>query len=207
LLNNFGAAGSNAALLLEESSSARPQTPPEDIPYVFGLSAKTATSLSLLRSQYIAWLQSPESDTISLCDIAYTATARRQIYPHRMAVTAKNKQELAEKLAKATALCVSERPGKVVFVFSGQGSQYLGMGTSLYRAFPIFKQHIDECHSFLISSGFPGVLQIITAGTSVIGNDLSQSCTTVFALEYALMKLWISWGIIPTAVVGHRSVS
>jgi acyl transferase domain-containing protein len=213
LLNNFGAAGSNVALVLEEFSDARPRTsPPTDQSFVFGLSAKTESSLSVLRSRYVAWLQSPESDGIRLCDIAYTATARRQLYPYRIAVTAKSKHELLDRLSKASALHITEDSGKVVFVFSGQGSHYLGMGASLYQTFPIFKQHIDECHSYLVSSGFPGILQIITADTTVIGSDLTQSSTieayqtATFALEYALMKLWISWGIKPTAVVGHRFV-
>jgi acyl transferase domain-containing protein len=155
LLNNFGAAGSNAALILEEFSDVRPRTSlPTDLSFVFGLSAKTESSLGVLRSRYIAWLQRPESEGIRLCDIAYTATTRRQLYPHRIAVTAKSKQELMEKLAEASASHITEHSGKVVFVFSGQGSHYLGMGASLYQAFPIFKQiltNVTHIWSHLVS--------------------------------------------------------
>ena len=58
----------------------------------------------------------------------YTTTIRRRLYAHRIAVTAKSKQELMDKLAKAFALHIIKHSGKVVFVFSGQGSHYLGMG-------------------------------------------------------------------------------
>ena len=129
-----------------------------------------------------------------------------------MAFVAKDKQQLVERLGKASAVQVTGHSGEVVFVFSGQGSQHLGMGASLYQTCPIFKRHIDECHTFLIASGFPGVLQIITADIAVVGSELTQPDTieafhaAIFALEYALAKLWISWGIKPAVVVGHRFV-
>jgi acyl transferase domain-containing protein len=156
LLNNFGVAGSNAALLEECPTVARLTSLPGKAFFVFGLSAKTESSLGILRSRYLAWLQSPESADIELCDISYTATAWRQMYPYRMAVTARNKRELVGKLAKASAVHVTTTPGRVVFVFPGQGSQYIGMGESLYCICPDFKRDIDGCHSFLISFGFPG---------------------------------------------------
>ena len=210
LLNNFGAAGSNAALLLEEYASTIPRTPPPaKMPYLVGLSAKTESSLEVLRSRYLAWLQSPESEGVSVCDIAYTSTARRQIYPHRVAVVAKDKRELVARLTEGRAVHATGNPGTIIFVFSGQGGQYTGMGASLYRTCPIFKRYIDECHSFLILSGFPGVLQIIdtTTGNGMTEMDMVEGFqAAVFALQYALGKLWISWGIKPAAVVGHRFV-
>jgi acyl transferase domain-containing protein len=209
MLNNFGAAGSNAALLLEEYSCATPPIPPPaEMPFVFGLSAKTESSLVTLRSRYLAWLQSPECEGIKLCDMAYTATARRQVYPYRMAVVARDGQELAEKLSKASALHVTGHSGKVIFVFSGQGSQYPGMGACLYRTCHIFKRYIDECHSFLILSGFADILPIITGDLTALTplETIEAYQTAVFTLEYALAKLWMSWGIKPAAVVGHRFV-
>jgi len=213
LLNNFGAAGSNAALILEEYSNARPPTPtPTNVAYVFGISAKTERSLGILRSRFLTWLQSTESESIDFCNIAYTSTARRQIWPYRIACVAKDRGELVERLSKALSVHVTGESGKVVFVFSGQGGQYLGMGASLYRGCPIFRRHIDECHTFLISSGFPGILQIITADVAVVGSESTQLDTVeafqaaVFALEYALAKLWMSWGIKPAGVVGYRFV-
>lgn len=211
LLNNFGAAGSNAALLLEEFLGVKRAPMPIGIPFVFGFSAKTSSALHTLRSRYLEWFKSPESDRIRFCDIAYTCTARRQIYPHRMAMVANDKKELVQKCSTATAVHVTHSTGMVVFVFSGQGGQYFGMGASLYHTFPVYKQHIDECHRFLVENGFSGILPILT-GSPVPDNKSTQQETfeayqvAIFALEYALAKLWMSWGISLAAVVGHRCV-
>ncbi|KAK0463812.1 putative polyketide synthase [Desarmillaria tabescens] len=206
LLNNFGAAGSNTATLVEEFARPSP-VQLEPIPLVFGLSAKTDTALEKLRAKYISWLQSSESADFRLADIAYTSTSRRQLYEHRTAVAASTRDELIEKLQKAKSVQSSSQDGKVVFVFSGQGAQYVEMGRVLYDSSPIFKSHIDECHSFLTASGFCGVLPIIAPGPDGTGltetEEFEAYQTAIFALEYALAKLWMSWGVKPTAVVGH----
>jgi acyl transferase domain-containing protein len=213
LLNNFGAAGSNAALLLEEyhPHCETPQSQRMPMPHVFGLSAKTETALEDLRSCYLHWLQGPDSRNTRFADIAYTTTARRQIYPYRMAVSANHKEELLEKLSNAAIIKTSYSLGQVVFVFSGQGGQYIGMGRSLYETSAVFKSHIDECHAVLIQTGFSGVLQIITPNAD--GAELTASegleayQAAIFSLEYALAKLWMSWGVVPVAVMGHRLVT
>lgn len=206
MLNNFGAAGSNTAMLLEEFHTTERTEPPAGLAYVFGISAKTESALDELRNRYIDWLKSPKS-TSNLADIAYTMTARRWIYEHRIAVQASTKEELIEKLGKASPIHVQDKSGKVVFVFSGQGSQYLGMGKTLYETSELFRKHIDECHSFLVASGFPGVTQVLLAGDEGSGltklEEFEAYQAAIFSLEYALAKLWMSWGLTPAAVVGH----
>lgn len=208
LLNNFGAAGSNAAMLLEEFIDRTPPTfLPESTCFVFGMSAKTQNSLNALKNRCLQWLQNGASENVSLSDIAYTLTARRQIYPYRISVAASGKQELFDKLTSASSTQVICESTGVVFLFSGQGSQYLGMGASLYRRSSFFKDHVDECHDFLVGGGFPGVLDIITTETStnITEKYVSEGYqAAIFTLEYAIAKLWISWGIKPVAVVGHR---
>lgn len=209
MLNNFGAAGSNATMLIEEfAPSPSTRSVLKGTPFVFGVSAKTETALHELRAKYLLWLQSPESETISLGDIAYTTTARRQAYSYRLSVTAGDRNELTDKLAKASIMKTPDSKKHVVFIFSGQGSQYLGMGKALYLTCAVFKKHIDECHSFLTASGFPGIRSIITAGDEGSGLGVSEEFeayqAAIFSLEYALAQLWISWGMTPSAVVGHR---
>ncbi len=212
LLNNFGAAGSNGALLLEEyiPKLSGKDTEVASI-FIVGLSAKNEQALVDLRASYIEYLRSPASAGVTLADIAYTATARRRIFSHRFAVTARSKEELTHKLELASGKTVSDNaPGKVVFVFSGQGGQYLGMGSALYKTSALFKSAIDECEYFLKKNGFPGVLPIITSDGESSGlapvEEFEANQAAIFALEYGLAKLWISWGVTPTAVVGHRSV-
>lgn len=208
MLNNFGAAGSNGALLLEEFPSTSVAAVSQNTAFLFGLSAKSETALDELRSRYVEYLQSPASESTRFSDIAYTATARRQIYPYRLAVSASERSELVDKLNKASVKQANSKSAKTVFVFSGQGSQYLGMGSSLYRTSELFKRHIDDCHATLVALGFPGVLPIINAGTEGSGlamlDEFQAYQAAIFSLEYALAQVWLSWGMKPDAVVGHR---
>ncbi|KAG5652522.1 Type I Iterative PKS, partial [Sphagnurus paluster] len=205
LLNNFGAAGSNTALLLEEHKSPDSlESIPDGVSYVFGLSAKDEAALEMMRSRYLQYLEGP--DVAPLSDIAYTATARRQLYDHRLAVSATTSAGLIEKLRTAL-IFQPTKEAQAIFVFSGQGGQYLGMGRSLYRTSKFFRNRIDDCHRILVTSGFPGILAIINADNA--GSRLSKLeefeayQVAIFSLQYALASLWISWGLLPRAVVGH----
>ncbi|KAG6866326.1 Type I Iterative PKS [Blastosporella zonata] len=205
LLNNFGAAGSNSALLLEEHAKPHVAKELDGMHFVFGLSAKDSAGLEKLRCKYLNFLEN--SELPALADIAYTMTARRQLYDHRLAISANNTEDLIAKLRRATTVHVTQKDARVVFVFSGQGGQYLGMGRLLYRSSPIFKSHVDECHAILTKAGFPGVLAIINTESLTSGLSESEEFeayhASIFTLEYGLAKLWMSWGISPVAVAGH----
>ncbi|TFK52663.1 polyketide synthase [Heliocybe sulcata] len=210
MLNNFGAAGSNGTLLLEEFvAKDAAVAEPAGLAYVFGLSAKTEQALADLKTKYIDYLRDPLTEDVRFSDMAYTATARRTLYAYRSAVVASDKKDLIQKLSNAATVQVAAdaKPAKVVFVFSGQGGQYLGMGGALYRSHPLFKQHVDECHEILRTMGFPGVRQIILNEGGETGltklEEFEANQAAIFALEYALVKVWMSWGIKPDAVVGH----
>ncbi|THU84464.1 ketoacyl-synt-domain-containing protein [Dendrothele bispora CBS 962.96] len=230
LLSNFGAAGSNSGAIIEEYVPPTRFTAPlpADQDLIFGLSAKTEKALLDLRTKFIDWLDTADAKSLRLADIAYTTTARRIIYPYRISVVANSREELVKKLQSANPSLVQlpqaatnehahdeEESGevagdekqKLVFVFSGQGVQYIGMGKSLYQSSRLFKNVIDECHTILKKNGFPGVLSILTSEgeTSGLGalEEFEAYQAAIFALEYALAKLWMSWGVEPSAVVGH----
>jgi acyl transferase domain-containing protein len=82
------------------------------------------------------------------------------------------------------------------------------MGSALYKLMPLFQAVIDQCHGFLVKSGFAGVVQFITPEENYSPipeiEQLEVQHSAIFALEYALAQLWISWGITPAIVVGHR---
>ncbi|KAJ8496323.1 hypothetical protein ONZ45_g12501 [Pleurotus djamor] len=207
LLNNFGSAGSNAAMLIEELAPRAHNDNGRVLHLIFGLSAKTEDALINLKARYIDFLQSSACDGVEFHNIAYTMTSRRQLYRYRTAVQAISKTELTQRLSHSVITQVPRTRIQVIFVFSGQGSQYFGMGRSLYATAPLFKQIVDECNEFLIKSGFPGVLPIIhphSSGTQFSKlEEIQASQIAVTVLEYALARLWSSWGVEPVAVVGH----
>ncbi|KDQ09291.1 hypothetical protein BOTBODRAFT_148243 [Botryobasidium botryosum FD-172 SS1] len=210
LLNNFGAAGSNTALILEEAPvSTREGAVHEVTSLVLGISAASEDAAVRLRDQYVRYLQSADlPDLRSLRDFTYTATARRQLYPHRISVSAQSKAGLISSLEQARPSRPLSSAGKTVFVFSGQGGQYIGMGKELYSTLPTFRRIVDDCHAKLVSWGFPGVLAVISP-QSVDGSGLTALSeiqayqAAIFVLEYALASVLMEWGVRPDAVAGH----
>ncbi|KAH8105565.1 polyketide synthase [Phellopilus nigrolimitatus] len=209
LVNNFGAAGSNVAMLVEEApmraSVAFAKAANDQV--LVALSAETEDALLRLRDAYIASV----SDSC-LVDFAYTATARRKLRPWRVAVAGDSAAGIAKALTDARPSLVSQVASvdekKIVFVFSGQGGQHLSMGRQLYIESHSFRSTIDTCHVKLVSWGYPGVLAIIdpanndTSGLQKDDELVAFQCA-IFVLECALCKLWESWGVTPDAVVGH----
>ncbi|KAF8549493.1 putative polyketide synthase [Imleria badia] len=205
VLNNFGAAGSNGALILEEY--IKPDHPSCTSSFVFGISAKSVGALERLRSRYQQWLGDALNSNAPLGDIAYTATACRQLYPFRLVMTARDNDQLIRALDTTPVTHVEPRGGQVIFVFSGQGSQYLNMGGSLYATSPVFRNCIDRCQRCLVSLGYPGFLPIISseACNYVFGADEefeAHQCA-ILAVEFALATLWKHWGVVPVGVIGQ----
>ena len=237
VLNNFGAAGSNGALILEEYTTEvlpntlaeSPLVSAQQHPVVFGFSAKTPDAVEALRLCYLTHLRSISGPTApSLRDFAYTSTARRQLYPYRVSITADSLGSLASGLESVVPNQVVSVK-KVAFVFSGQGVQYLGMGGQLYRTNGVFRRHVHECQKVLEGFGFGAMIKWISGSHSVTGpppsgqtsptqaegslsddgsNDVVETLleyqTAVFTVGYSLAKLWISWGVEPSVVIGHR---
>lgn len=212
LLNNFGAAGSNVALLLEEYLEERSHgdNQPNRSSYIFTVSARTSEALKelLLRYQQYLKKKGPELD---IRDVCYTATARRQVYEHRVSFTCSSVDDLSEQLDKARLDQSGVKKGSrlVVFVFSGQGASYFGMGRELIETSPLFKDTVKHCDKLVQGLGFPSVLHLLQSKDSnvTIGSEseriISFQCACVI-IEYALAKLWMSWNVLPDIVLGHR---
>ncbi|KAJ6170952.1 polyketide synthase [Penicillium chermesinum] len=215
MLNNFGAGGSNGAVLLQEYIPTQQKTElgsSGPLSYIFGCSTKGMASLTKLRDEIISYIMN-KGRLESLRDICATSTSRRQIYDMRIAVVATSSNDLVEKLRNATPHHISDSVVKdptAVFVFSGQGSQYLGMGAELMENYPSFARTVWECDAYLKERGYPGCVQIITAADEQNGLEHLTECTrlqafqsAIFVLEVALAQLLMSWNIVPSAVVGH----
>ncbi|GJF00139.1 polyketide synthase [Phanerochaete sordida] len=233
VLSNFGAAGSNVVLVLQEDVPPSPSPPSPPPTLVLGLSADSLDALETRRTAYIAHLEGV--DAPGLADAAYTATARRQVHRFRLGAAGETKEELLEALGRAVPVHVADAPrgdsssgnhndeddgedsegegggkAKVVWVFSGQGAQHAGMGRELMEV-EAFRDVVVRCEGLLRAWGRPGVCAVIegTAGSAQNSEGGEEELgveagqTAVFVLECALAALWRAWGVRPDAVAGH----
>ncbi|MGW4567528.1 SDR family NAD(P)-dependent oxidoreductase [Streptomyces sp. NPDC004561] len=215
-ISSFGISGTNAHVILEQASAPEPEDPADDttdgkgaaeelmpprttvVPWV--LSAKTGEAL---REQARRLLSSVDLAAASPADVGFSLAATRSALEHRAAVVGADGDELRAGLtalaaAEPAAQLVTGRaaadPGKVGFLFSGQGSQRLGMGRELHAAYPVFAAAYDE------------VGALLDAPVDVDAESLHQTGSTqpaLFAVEVALFRLLESWGVRPDYVAGH----
>ncbi|KAI1111369.1 hypothetical protein F5Y14DRAFT_315219 [Nemania sp. NC0429] len=216
MLNNFGAAGSNAALILEEyvpKSNAGPAVNKSTSTrsyHVMNLSAKSEKALQSLKDRLISYIEGHAE--INEIDLSYTANARRQLFTgFRLSVTGSNAKELADSLRKSASSQIDSTkngPRKTIFVFSGQGHAHIGMGAEMLSTVPEFRRIVDNCDRILSENGFPIVSSFISdshdqeEGESSEGDIIVTQCA-LFVLEFAIARTWIQWGVTPDVVVGH----
>jgi acyl transferase domain-containing protein/acyl carrier protein len=181
-------------------------------PYPLALSSHTRDTL-IERAKGIAGFVR-RSPAVLLRDICYTASARRVAHPHRFATVAATPRELVEildafaggELRPGTS--IGERdiagPGRIAFVFPGQGSQWLGMGRQLMRREPVFRAAIERCERAIAAETGWSVIEELTTDASRARFDrIDVVQPALFAVQVALTDLWRSWGVEPEAVVGH----
>lgn len=213
-VNSFGLSGTNAHMVLEEPPRfSVPAVAPGPGPFLVPLTARKPEALRALAASWRDLLAEGPADATDLADLAWTAALRRAHLEHRLALVAATSEELREKLEAflageprpglATGTLDPERP-RPVFVFPGQGSQWLGMGRELLASEPAFRGVLERCDVAIAAETGWSVLAELQAGEaeSRLGEiDVVQPC--LFALQVALATLWREWGIEPAAVVGH----
>ncbi|KAI0137980.1 polyketide synthase [Hypoxylon sp. NC0597] len=204
-VNNFSAAGGNTGILLEDGPRYKTATVDPRSQHVITVTAKSKAAMIRNAENLVKWME--ENPSTSVSHVAYTTTARRIQHYWRMNVTASSlieAQEAIKERLKSNFVPVSPEQPKVAFLFTGQGSHYAGLGRDLYAHYSIFRQAINEYNHLALIHGFPSFLPLIDGSEPEV-TKLSPVVVQLglASFEMALARLWISWGIKPSAVLGH----
>jgi len=176
---------------------------------ILAVSAKTPDALEAAIGRLTATLR---EGSLAFRDVAYTSTARRTHFDHRVAIVAEDREDALEKLdalvrgeAQSTIVRdrAAERP-QVAMVFAGQGAQWWGMARTLRGTEPVFDEWLARCSAAVEQHGGPSVIAELEREEhdSKLG-ETAIAQPALFAVEVALAELWKSWGVVPSVVVGH----
>ena len=209
-VSSFGVGGTNVHVIVEEHDHRGTKNKDEGRrKNLFTWSAKSAESLQAYRPALEKRLK-PEAG-INLQDLAYTLQTTREDFPFRSFIVADNAEELRKALAQpelTTPAPLKHLPGETVFVFPGQGAQYIGMGAELYEKESVFRIAVDECAAILSAYLDRDIRKVIYADRDDIQaaidlNNTKYTQPALFVTSYALASLWMSWGIQPSILCGH----
>ncbi|HEX8139749.1 MAG TPA: SDR family oxidoreductase [Pyrinomonadaceae bacterium] len=210
-VSSFGVGGTNAHIVLEEAPP-REESGPSRLQQLIVLSAQSPSALETMTANLAAHLkQHPE---LKLADVAYTLGVGRKAFGFRRILVERTVDDAASTLETldsqrlfSQSPQVSDPP--VVFMFPGQGAQYVQMGLELYRTEQTFRELVDQCSELLrphLGLDLRTVLYPSGADEAAAQEQLTQTWLTqpaLFVIEYALARLWMEWGVRPQAMIGH----
>lgn len=212
-VSSFGFSGTNSHLLLESAPDPEPLPAPlERSRHLLTLSARSEIALRQLAASYSSALG--KHPAWNFGDICHSASIGRSHSSHRAAIVARSVSDLEEKLKSFDGedfadsvfrnYPIEDQPSKIAFLFTGQGSQYYGMGRELYQSQPLFQEVLQRCDEILSLEAGWSLLEVLysNADQSLI-HQTGYSQPLLFSIEYALAQLWQSWGIQPDVVMGH----
>lgn len=209
----FGVGGTNAHVVLEQSPiMVRPDK--TSAAQLLVLSARTESALRKMADNLAAHLE--QNSSLDLAEVAFTLQTGRKEFAHRCALVAQDNVEAVAKLKSSDPKSVfigktNPKARSIVFLFPGQGAQHVGMGRGLYASEPAFKAEVDHCCEILSpvlgldlrTILYPPAGQEAEMAGRLRATSLTQPA--LFVIEYALAKMWMSWGLQPAAMVGHSS--
>nr|UZC79443.1 KrmO [uncultured bacterium] len=211
-VSSFGIGGTNAHVIVEEAPEA-PASAPSPRPWqLLVLSARTESALEVMTRHLHDHLR--QHPGLNLADVAYTLQVGRKPFAHSRTLVCQTLDEAVTALEarppdQVLTTYQEARSRPVVFMFSGQGSQYPNMGRGLYQDEPYFRDIVDQCADALLPHLGRDLREVIypsEIAPETAAQQLSQTALTqpaLFVIEYALAKLWQHWGIEPHAMIGH----
>jgi len=207
-VSSFGVGGTNVHVVLGEAENTAIETSVSRPSQLVCWSAKNSRSLDAFGVKLTSYLNN--NSGVDLADVAYTLNTSREDFNYRRFVVASSIKDFVEKAANVSqnSSYLKDKSKDIVFMFPGQGDQYLNMAKGLYETEKVFKQAMDECADILRAELNENILDIIypkeiTPAAEDKIKDTAYSQPALFTIGYSLGKLWMSWGIFPSAFVGH----
>ncbi|HMG04529.1 MAG TPA: type I polyketide synthase, partial [Chthoniobacterales bacterium] len=205
-ISSFSFSGTNCHLIVGEAPAKNSGASSVDRGhYVLALSAKTPQALHQLAGRYLDYLHSAHG--VSLADICFSANTGRSHFRHRFAAVGASGADLCaqfESFRRRDQSDNSDSPPKVAFLFTGQGVQEDGMGRELFATQPAFRVAMEQCAAIVDPWLEHPLIDVIYSGR--LAGTMRQAVyapPALFALEYALTQLWLSWGVKPEMLLGH----
>ncbi|HEY0171708.1 MAG TPA: amino acid adenylation domain-containing protein, partial [Pyrinomonadaceae bacterium] len=210
-VSSFGIGGTNAHVILEEAPPAEPSGPPR-ARRLLTLSAKTGAALEKVTENLAGRLRGDLE--INLDDVAYTTQVGRRAFAHRRVVVCADREDAISALESSEPGRVLNgfkegSPPSIAFLFPGQGTQHINMARELYESEPAFASEVDACVELLkphLGADLRGLLFPPEGRAEEAARELEQTALAqpaLFVTEYALARLWMSWGVKPAAMLGH----
>ena len=207
-VTSLGVGGTNAHVIVEEPP-ARASAKLAPRPELLVLAARSRSALAQIRARLADHLAShPDAP---LADIAFTLQRGRRHFRHRLAVACRDHADAQALLSGTPSPRLSQgeaaaAPPSVVFMFPGQGAQYVGMARGLYQRFPEFRTELDCCARILSGEGIDLIEALYGRDDPSQPERLARTGAAqpaIFSVSYALARLWQSWGVNPAACIGH----
>ncbi|GAB1538700.1 hypothetical protein NUACC21_13640 [Scytonema sp. NUACC21] len=210
-VSSLGIGGTNAHVILEEAPVIEPSSTSRPWQLLL-LSAKTSTALEIATANLAAHLQ--QNPDIPLPDVAHTLQVGRWAFDYRRMVVCQDLDDAVNVLTSfdpQRVFNIHRKPTHcpVIFMFSGQGAQYVNMGRELYELELTFRKHLDTCAEILqphLGLDIRTLLYPVAEHTETTAFELQQTAIAqpaLFAIEYALAQLLMEWGVRPEAAIGH----
>jgi acyl transferase domain-containing protein len=212
MVNSLGVGGTNACVVVEEAPPARASAAATGEGHLLTVSARSVRAMETACRRLGEYLrQNPQAD---LADVCYTMQVGRRAFRHRRVIVCESPAQAIEALsgARPAGVFTAAAPAgrrRVVFLFSGMASEHVNMAADLYQGEDEFRRAFDQCADILhgpLGLDLRSIVYPPAEGRDAAAKVLSSPAVApaaVFAASYALARLWMSWGVVPDAVIGH----